>query len=270
MVTRDTHFSSLPLTDRLWFRMALLFGAAFFAAFVVSWAYGAISSYRESREAELILSNQPAPIVIDPKLQTDLAKVIAFDSIPDDANFRDPFVDRGGISSNVKLNAAVQQTSATSGGTTGRATSAGTVFNGSRQVIAGNAVPIQDPASVEATRARLADRDERIRAGLDVGPESAAFAIEDLLPVGVVSGGSAQEEVMFYSQSADRTVSFPVGTRFFNGWLAALRPEGVVFNFDDQFRTSRLKSWGRSIKSITGDRLSAIIRPESAWTGVND
>jgi hypothetical protein len=53
---------------------------------------------------------------------------------------------------------------------------------------------------------------------------------------------------MFYSRVAEKTLSFPVGTRFYDGWLTELRPEGVVFSFVDNDRTVRMRSWSRSIQ----------------------
>ena len=76
------------------------------------------------------------------------------------------------------------------------------------------------------------------------------FAIEDLTPVGLVDGGSGQQEVMFYSQAAGKTVSFPVGTMFFDGWLTELRTEGVVFSSNDERRIVRLRSWARSLTNL--------------------
>lgn len=280
MVTRDTHLSALPLTDRLSFRLILLFALVFFTVFFGTWVYDALASFAESRLAEAALSGQPAPIVIDPKLQTELAKVMAFDAIPTEADVRDPFNDRSGLSNVVKLSgapaAAPQRTSVQPGSSQTVAGSTGGGSGGMRnypgQSVGGQSGGISmDPAvSREATRDRYLQREERIRAGMDGGPEAEVFSIEDLLPVGVVSGGDEKEEVMFYSQTADRTFSFPVGTRFFDGWLTALRPEGVVFSTDDQYRTARMKSWGRSIKSGTAERVSVFNSPESALTGVNN
>ena len=76
------------------------------------------------------------------------------------------------------------------------------------------------------------------------------FAIDDLLPVGIVDGGNGQQEVMFYSEAAQRTVSFPIGTVFYDGWLSELRPEGVVFASGDNYRTARLRSWARALRSV--------------------
>jgi len=35
-----------------------------------------------------------------------------------------------------------------------------------------------------------------------------------------------------------------------DGWLTELRPEGVVFSFNDYSRTVRLRSWARSLKNV--------------------
>jgi len=73
------------------------------------------------------------------------------------------------------------------------------------------------------------------------------FAITDLMPVGIVDGGNGPQEVMFVSESAGKYFSFPVGTMFFDGWLTEIRPEGVVFSFNDGKGTVRMRSWTRSI-----------------------
>jgi len=83
----------------------------------------------------------------------------------------------------------------------------------------------------------------------DVPIDPRIFAIEDLLPVGIVDGGNGQQEVMFYSEAAGKTLSFPLGTMFFDGWLTELRPEGVVFSSNDDRRMVRLRSWARSIRN---------------------
>ena len=75
------------------------------------------------------------------------------------------------------------------------------------------------------------------------------FAIQDLLPVGIVDGGSGGQAIMFMSESVGKTVSFPVGTMFFDGWLSEVRPEGVVFNFNDGRGTVRMQSWARAAKT---------------------
>jgi len=75
------------------------------------------------------------------------------------------------------------------------------------------------------------------------------FAIEDLLPVGIVDGGNGNQEVMFYSEAACRTVSFVPGTSFFDGRLSELRPEGVVFTSFDGRQPLRMRSWSRSLKT---------------------
>jgi hypothetical protein len=55
---------------------------------------------------------------------------------------------------------------------------------------------------------------------------------------------------LFYSEAAAQTFSFPIGTVFNDGWLSELRPEGVVFASGDNYRTVRLRSWARALRSV--------------------
>jgi hypothetical protein len=57
-----------------------------------------------------------------------------------------------------------------------------------------NGTPVNYAASPEATNARIRARQERMRAGQNGGPESTVLAIDDLLPVGMVSGGNGETE----------------------------------------------------------------------------
>jgi hypothetical protein len=78
------------------------------------------------------------------------------------------------------------------------------------------------------------------------------FAIDDLLPVGIVDGGNGQQEVLFYSEAVARTFSFPVGTRFFDGWLSEITPQGPVFAWDDAsgLTFTKLRVWTRNLRSV--------------------
>ena len=197
---------------------------------------------------------RPKTIVIDPKIQTELAQVIAFDSAAAPADVRDPFNDRTGISG---LRATTGGTSS-GGSTTGGGTAGGTPTSsgggsGSGGGGGGGSNTVTVPAepivsAVEATRQRYNAWLERARIGIDVDLDPMVFSIEDLLPVGIVDGGNGRQEVMFFSEAANRTVSFPVGTLFYDGWLTELRPEGVVFSSNDERRSLRMRSWGRSIR----------------------
>jgi len=265
MAINSTSSMSLGLKDRVTFKLITLFIGTFLAVFVGSWVANAFTSLLENRGIESELQNQPELIVIDPKIQSNLAKVMAFDAIPTSAEIKDPFNDSSGISNNgtpttagntrpTTQPAAKTTTSVTTPARSPKTTSNPQVAktnNGS-----GGSTTDAKNVVVEDTLTRILKRDERIRAGLDAGTESTVFAIDDLLPVGVVSGGDGADEIMFYSQSADRTFSYPVGTQFYDGWLTEIKSEGAVFSFNDQNRTMKLKSWARSIKSKSGGAIA--------------
>jgi len=84
----------------------------------------------------------------------------------------------------------------------------------------------------------------------DIPLDPLVFAVDDLLPVGLVDGGNGQQEVLFYSEAVARTFSFPIGTRFFDGWLSELRPDGVVFASYGERPTAKLRSWARALRSV--------------------
>lgn len=248
--------SSMPIKDRLSLRLGLLFAAVFAAVFVGGLVYDIFASIAERSETDAVA--QPAPVVIDPKIKTDLAKALAFDVAPADTAISDPFVDRSGISNLVRTTGAAPVRTVAGSSSPGAApTAAGTAASGRPSIgqsagssgSSGTVASLPEVPASEATRTRYEDRMQKIRLGIEAGPESYVFAVDDLLPVGVVSGGSGEQEIIFYSQSADRTFSFAVGTRFFDGWLSELRPEGVVFTIDDRYRTTKMRSWGRSIKA---------------------
>lgn len=240
---------SVPVSERLSLKLIGLFVGSLFAVFVGLWAYDALTSFAAARLAESAVVAQPSTVVIDPKLQDELARVMSFGNTPLSGDIKDPFNDRAGIS-NIARNAtfaggtqtAVSADTVAAGATnTGGSGSGGGAQNG--------AAPPAKPeiTALEATRLRYANWLEEARLGSVYQIDPQIFAIEDLLPVGVVSGGEGTQEIMFYSQVADRTLSFPVGTRFNDGWLSELRPEGVVFSFWDEKRTIRLRQWSRTI-----------------------
>ena len=139
------------------------------------------------------------------------------------------------------------QAAATTPGSTVQASTAGGSAVSGKPGTSGSAAPVV--SAVEATKLRYASWVERSRINGDTPLDPRIFAIEDLLPVGIVDGGNGQQEVMFFSEAAGKTVSFPLGTLFFDGWLAELRPEGVVFGSTDDRRTVRMRSWARSFKN---------------------
>lgn len=246
--------TGVSVTDRLSFKLFALFLIVFLVSFFGLWTYGVAQSYMESRAAEDNVVLQPKPIVIDPRIQNELSKVLAFDSAEMPPDVRDPFNDRTGISGIVPgqagrtgvIQAGGTGTTSGSGSTSGSVQYARGSGSGGSSV-SGSSEPELSPT--DATKQRYEAWQERARVGVDVELDPRVFSIEDLLPVGIVDGGNGQQEVMFFSQAANRTVSFPVGTLFYDGWLAELRAEGVVFSFNDERRTMRMRSWGRSIRT---------------------
>ena len=244
-------------------KFAALFVMAFLAVFTGGLIYDVLATMRENQQTEEASLAQPALKPIEPKIERELTEVLALNSIPNAVEIKNPFTDRGGFSSDSKPpagsiiggNAALRQTSAAPSGSdqrpgnsavkispeNGAADKSGN-YNGMPEIAANY------DASPAATNQRIRARLDRMRLGQDGGPESAVLAIDDLLPVGVVSGGSGATEIMLYSQALSQTFSFPVGTRFYDGWLVDWRAEGVGFGYENQNNAVFLKSWTRSIK----------------------
>jgi hypothetical protein len=264
--------AALLLQDRLSLKFAALFATAFLAVFGGGLVYDIFATRSENQQTDADSLTQPALKPIEPKIESDLAKVLTSNSLPDAVEIKDPFSDKGGISSNVKTSVgtsigtvsstkpATQQLSAAQGSSvSGPGTTGNSVLKIPPQINPPQINPqMSEPlpavnyiASPEATNARIRVRQERIRLGQDGGPESAVLAIDDLLPVGVVSGGNGETEIMLYSQVLARTFSFPVGTRFLDGWLVDWRPEGVGFGYTSQNGAVFLKNWSRSVKQPT-------------------
>ena len=221
-----------------------LFAVAFALAFMLFFAYDLFSGFAE-RSVVDAQADQTPPIVVNPKLETDLAKVLASDSAPEPQAVRDPFSDRGGLSGTVAAAIA-------SGAQPGTIVTSGTVQNGSTVASTGrintNGSNMPLPPAAESTQHRYEAWLGHANINSDLPIDPRIFAIADLLPVGIVDGGSGQQEVMFYSEGAGKTFSFPVGTLFYDGWLTEVRPEGVVFSFNDDRRTVRMRAWARSIQ----------------------
>lgn len=268
--------TKMPLKDRLSLKLTGLFLFSFLFAFAGLWIYDIFTSSMEYQTLEMnnSINNSQEEIKIDPKLEKDLAKVLEFDSTPNAENISDPFSDKLGISNKTNsVNSAAggfsQPSSvitASSNSGAGGGPRSSPQFNGNpggntttqgypNSNLSANDI---DTRASEDTLTRVIRRRESLRSGFNVEPESSVFAIEDLLPVGVVSGGDEREEVMFYSQSLKRTFSFKVGTRFYDGWLTAFRPEGVVFNLNDEYQSVKIKGWERSINSSKNQSVSVL------------
>jgi len=236
MPTANALSPKLPLQKRLSFKLLLLFLGTFLVVFFVGAVYDVFSQFRDKSNAEATMAAQPEPIVIDPKLQTDLAKVMSYNAEPNDVAVTDPFVDRTGISNSAMATGGrIAATQASAGGTTGSA--AGTAvgrITGGTQVTTGGTTALS-PAS-ESTKERY-DAWNKNRLYAQEIPPPGIFSVEDLVPVGIVSGGRGADEVMLLSLSLCQTVSYPIGTEFYDGYLTGMTREAVMFNLKKVLRT---------------------------------
>lgn len=230
--------AGVPRRNRLAIKLALLFAATFLTVLLVAVLYELLASTGVSADA--VTEVQPAPITIDPKIQRDLAQVMAFDAIPGESDIKDPFFDRGGLSAAAKTSAALAgqksapSTAVAAGGTS--AAGAQTSGGGARTGTNAPGGSIQDVTSVDATRARYDNWSKSDIASQNERSVSEILLIDDLVPVGFASGGSGSDEVMLYSNALCRTFSFGVGTRFMDGWLNALSPFEAVFATNSTYR----------------------------------
>ena len=254
--------ANLRLFDRLSVKLLALFAATFLIGFLALWAYGVSASYLEGSIAEANAPQAPQPVVIDPNLRNELSQVMATtDATVEKAAIKDPFNDRTGLAGLNAVQRAVAGTVTTSGGSSGT-----TPGGGSTTVVgqnnptggirpggpgsSGSSAPM--PTAKEGTAGRWQVFQQKAAIFNDIPLDPTVFAIDDLLPVGVVDGGNGQQEILFYSEAVAQTFSFPVGTRFFDGWLSEITTQGVVFAWnDDRGHTfSKLRSWTRSLRSV--------------------
>jgi hypothetical protein len=265
--------SSKAAKSRLSLKVAALFLGTFLAVFLGLLFLDLVSTFGENALVDAAISSQPPATAIDPKLETDLAKVLDHADPQTTAEIRNPFADTTGISD--KTSTTLTTTSSNAARPNANAPTANTAAAQAaaqrnqpsqpqqQDLTARSVAPDQNVNArpQEETRRRLQLREERMRLGQDGGPESAVFAIDDLLPVGTVSGGGGKDEVLFYSQSACRVVSFPVGAQLHDGWVDSLRPEGVVFRYFDQLRIPPLRQWERSNVSKCSEKVSEQTSP---------
>ena len=236
------------VSTRMPLKLAGLFAVAFALFSILFFAYDLLTGFAE-RAALTSLANTQPPVSVDPKIADDLASVLATDANLNYQDVKDPFNDRGGLSGKVAGSTAssLVQASLNTPGLQPRVLG-NRVLTG--QGTPGIAVSRQTAVpAVETTRQRYDVWVERSGLSGSVILDPQIFSIEDLLPVGIVDGGDGRQEVMFFSETAGKTVSFPLGTMFFDGWLTELRPEGVVFSSNDDRRTVRTRSWARSVKN---------------------
>jgi hypothetical protein len=245
MNPRRTIPVAAPGAAKLWPKVLSVFAASFLVFFLLFVGWDILTSIGQSSVAEMNAGNQQ-PIVIDPKIADELSKVLAIDQTSNPSDVNDPFFDRARLSGGA-AGTSVTATNAVSstGGQSKPPTT--TVISGGTNGIGGPPIAVQSP--IEATRVRYNEWLTRLSAYGDLPLDPRVFAVDDLLPVGIVDGGNGGQEIMFYSEAAGRTVSFGIGTTFFDGRLTELRPEGVVFTSIDGHQQLRMRSWARSLKT---------------------
>jgi hypothetical protein len=225
MPTVRTVAPSIPLRDRLSLKLILLFLGSFAAVLIFILASALLTAIADRRQSEAEADIQSPAIAIDPKIQTDLAKAMSFDAIPAEMVVHNPFIDHDGIGSNLPMTTTPAGTSA-----------AGVNVTTLPGASSGRVITVTQPRNVASTgpvdigtRARHDQWLDRQSRGDVVEPEAEVLGIDDLVPVGYVSGGSLKDEVMLYSVSLCRTFSFPAGTRFFDGTLYSFDQAEVIF-----------------------------------------
>jgi len=232
----------IPVRDRLSMRLALLFVGTFLGVLILLMAWTMFATIAERRQAAANLEVRTPVIIIDPKIQTDLAKALAFDALPVSVEVLNPFVDRAGLSGNLVTANSATLTQASASPASPSKTSAvvaGQVASRATTASNNSAAANIEPYSVRTSYDDWLYRQKR---GEFVGPESEILAVEDLVPVGYASGGDRPAEVILFSLALCRTFSFPAGTRFWNGSLSGFDQSEVVFAFQDGLRRKSYSS----------------------------
>lgn len=212
-------------SGRLGLKGAAVFVAGFLAVVVMFFAWEILSTGTSSG------ADAGAPVdvsAIDSKLEGELRKAIDFQGFQTPSTVSDPFVDRAGLAEAAST-AGVVQPGASTGNQPGGGAGAGSQ----------PAPELKPPDPVSETRERFAKREAALRSGENVGPLESVFSIEDLVPVGFVAGGSSGERVIFFSRGLCQTFPFPLGTRFFDGWLRVRMGSSVQFIKDDAKRSEK-------------------------------
>src|SRR5215213_10455360 len=101
----------------LWPKVLLIFGGSFLLFFALFFGYDLLTGFAERSLLLAAVADQTAPIVIDPKIADELAKVLVQDESANALQVSDPFIDRAGLSGAV--------TNAAFGGSTTVASTAG-------------------------------------------------------------------------------------------------------------------------------------------------
>jgi hypothetical protein len=244
---RSMPYNPQKRTSSLGFRLLALFGGSFLLFFALFLGWELFSGFAERTVLSAQVNSQAAPIVIDPKIADELAKVLAQDASADAFDVNDPFVDRAGLSGTAGLVTASGPLQASTGGSGSKPPSTPSKIQ--TVTAAGGSTNVAIPPPIESTRQRYEAWLQRAANDPALVLDPRIFAVEDLLPVGIVDGGNGGQAIMFISSAAGKTGSFPVGTMFFDGWLSEVRAEGVVFNFNDGRGTVRMQSWARTARA---------------------
>jgi hypothetical protein len=216
------------MSDRVSLKLALLFIGSFLAVLILIVGATLLTALGDSRDSAAEAETQSPPIVIDPKIESDLTKALAFDAIPAATDVQNPFLDRANIGSNLTVtNSATPinaSTTANAASTTGIGPSRMTTVTRIGPTTPGMILP-----DTGDSRTRWDEWAARANRGESVGPEAETLGIDDLVPVGYAGGGDRPVEVMLFSMSLCRTFSFPAGTRLFDGQIYQVDQSEVVF-----------------------------------------
>jgi hypothetical protein len=217
------------LSDRVSLKLALLFIGSFLAVLILIVGWTLLTAVGDSRDSTADAEVQTPPIVIDPKIESDLTKALSFDAIPASTEVQNPFLDRANIGSNLTVTNSATPINAS---TTANATTTVGGTGPSRMTTVtrvGPTSPGMVLPDVGDSRTRWDEWVARANRGESVGPESETLGIDDLVPVGYAGGGDRPVEVMLFSLSLCRTFSFPAGTRLFDGQIYQVDQNEVVF-----------------------------------------
>lgn len=193
--------------------------------------------------------------VIDPKIEADLKRVMEQPELPQLSDLKDPFRDRADLSGEMeKLSGGAGATPSATPAAGGAQQPGGSQAGGAEQPRdggQGGAATIKPADPVAETKSRYDERERRILNGLPAVAESEVFAVDDLVPVGDVSGGAGVQEVILFSRALKKTISLPIGSRLFDGQILEVRPEGVAFVVFGKVSTTRVKLWRTSVKDLS-------------------
>jgi len=228
MRTVNSFEPAVPMRSRLSLKLLLLFLGAFVGVLFLIVGWTLLTAIGDNRAAAADTEIQSPVIVIDPKIQADLQKAIAFDAVPAATEVQNPFIDRASIGTNLTVSSPAA--SAPAGATTAATTnSAATPSARTTVTQVPSAAKGLMATETDNTKARWEDWAYRANRGQPVGPEAEMLGIDDLVPVGYAGGGDRGLEVIVVSLSLCRTFSLPVGTRLYNGVLSEITQYEVVF-----------------------------------------